>query len=181
MPDPTAQQLNLVRQQKAWCRKHPWDGRAPTMEHCRRLAQVAAATDPEMRTNLLLTFDSGYHVSGWWRNADYDSCWHLSLSWPTPGVSWLTDPNQKPSYEEIPKAEVDFWLALYFDSFSRWVWHEPGGAARDRRDAQGVSSYKNIQHFRLFVDKPTMQPILPVGEVYELRRWTPETPPKVDR
>jgi len=171
---PSAHHLNLARQMRAWCRAHPWDGYAHTMERCRRLRQEVAITDPEMRTNLLLTLDVGYHASGWWRNADYDCCWHLSLSWPTPGAL-------QPSYEPIPRDEINWWATLFFGEYTRWLWHEPGGVAHDRRSHQEALPYTNIEHLRLFVDRESMQPLLPRGEVYDLTRWTDHTPAKVDR
>lgn len=174
LPDPTAEQLNVVRQMRAFCQKRPWPGTPQTMLRCRALRQVPAATDPEMRTNLLLTFDKGYHASGWWRNAEYDTCWHLSLSWPTPG-------HPGPSYEELPDAEIDFWARLFFRDRHRWVWHEPGGADVPGRPHPDKLAHKNIVHLRLFVDRRSMVPILPTGEVYSLTRWDPDTPAKVDR
>jgi hypothetical protein len=172
---PSAGQLNVVRQMRAFCRRRPWDGRPASMAACRALRQVPAVTDPGMRTNLLLTLDVGYHASGWWRNADYDCCWHLSVSWPTPGAT-------TPSYEPLPRSEVDWWAELFFGDWTRWLWHEPGGSSDERRTAQEALAYKNIEHLRLFVDRESLQPILPRGEVYDLTRWIPGvTPPKVDR
>lgn len=175
LPEPTVEQLNVARQMRAFCRRHPWPGTARTMPRCRAMRQTAAVTDAEMRTNLLLTLDVGYHASGWWRNAEYDTCWHLSLSWPTPGV------DDRPSYEPMPRPEASFWARLFFGDYAKWVWHEPGGVAHDRRAHQEALAYKNIEHLRLFLDRRTLRPILPTGEVYDLTRWDPDTPAKVDR
>lgn len=174
LPEPTVAQLNVARQMRAYCRRRPWDGRVLTMAACRAVRQVPAATDPELRTNLLLTLDKGYHASGWWRNAEYDTCWHLSLSWPTPDGRAM-------SYLDMPRAEVDFWARLFFGEFARWVWHEPGGADVPGRSMAHRQAHKPINHLRLFLDRHTHRPILPTGEVYELTRWDPDTPAKVDR
>lgn len=172
--EPTLEHLNIARQMKSYCRRHPWPGTPSTMPACRQIRQVRAVTDAELRTNLLLTFDVGYHASGWWRNADYDACWHLSISWPTPGVPG-------PSFEPMTKGEAGFWARLFFGDYVRWLWHEPGGNQPDA-PPEFNRAHRHIEHLRLFVDRPTMQPILPRGEVYTLTRWVPDvTPPKVDR
>ena len=31
---------------------------------------------------IILTRDVGYHSSGWWKNPDYERCYHLSISFP---------------------------------------------------------------------------------------------------
>ena len=31
---------------------------------------------------IILTRDVGYHTSGWWKNPDYERCYHLSISFP---------------------------------------------------------------------------------------------------
>lgn len=31
---------------------------------------------------LVYTRDVGHHSCGWWKNPDYERCYHLSLSWP---------------------------------------------------------------------------------------------------
>jgi hypothetical protein len=173
--EPSREHMAIARQMRSWCRVNPWIGTVETMERCRRLRQVVAVADREMRTNLLLTFDVGYHASGWWRNADYNACWHLSLSWPSPG-------RPAPAYEEMPRAELDYWARVFFGDFARWLWHEPGGAKQPGRSLPERLPYKHIEHLRLFVDEPTMQPIFPRGEVYDLTRWVDGlTPEKVDR
>lgn len=31
---------------------------------------------------VIMTRDIGYHTSGWWKNPDYERCFHVSISYP---------------------------------------------------------------------------------------------------
>lgn len=97
-------------------------------------------------TSLLYSRDEGYHSGGWWKNPDYERCYHLSLSF----FDWL-------SFEPRPKdtALTAKWISAFFGSHSQWLWCEP----------PSMDLEIGAWHYRLFCD-PKWQPIKPRGEVY---------------
>lgn len=99
-------------------------------------------------TYLIFTRDVGMHSCGWWKNPDYERCWHLSLS--------FRDPD---SHQPAPKDErlTREWIEVFFGHDRTLLWAEPPYSA------QGKAS--DTWHYRLFCD-PDWQPILPRGEVY---------------
>lgn len=154
------------------------------------LAAFAATEDLPSRTTpdeiwvrLLLSRDRGHHSSGWWRNAEWEYCWHLSVS-SRPAVEArmaVIGLREDVGYIDRPREEEVYWGRLFFGEHASMVWHEPGGTdprlslAESRRN-------KSISHLRLFLDPETFEPFIPDGEVYDLTRWVPDlTPAKVDR
>lgn len=103
---------------------------------------------------ILFTRDTGHHTSGWWKNPDYERCFHLSISYRATLTGAPLDHDQRQS-EIIARA--------FYDDEVRKVWIEgpysPEGKARD------------VFHYRLFCD-PSWAPLLPRGEVYSTD-WTP--------
>lgn len=99
-------------------------------------------------TLIIFTRDAGMHSSGWWKNPDYERCWHLSLSFHDP-ITGEDGPKDTKLTEE--------WLDAFYGDDCRYVWAEPpysdGGKKAD------------VWHYRVFCD-PAWQPILPRGEVY---------------
>lgn len=131
---------------------------------------------------LLLTRDRMHHSVGWWRNAEYEYCWHLSISaWasePVPGVS-PREAGTEP--EDLPAAEERYWTFAFFPTHYDKLWHEPGGTD-PRLTTLEKMRYRHFSHLRLFLDPDTFEPFIPQGEVYDLTRWIPGlTPAKVDR
>lgn len=57
----------------------------------------------------ILTRDVGYHTSGWWKNPEYERCYHLSVSFPG---------GQKRSY-------LEHILKQLFGYDRRLLWCEP--------------------------------------------------------
>ena len=112
-----------------------------------------------------------HHSVGWWRNAEYEYCWHLSIS------AW----SDRAEPEDIPPAEERYWAHAFFPKHFNKLWHEPGGT--DPRLTQPEKMrHRHISHLRLFLHPVTLEPFVPHGEVYELTRWIPGlTPDKVDR
>jgi len=99
-------------------------------------------------TKLIFTRDAGMHSSGWWKNPDYERCWHLSLS--------FVDPL---SGESAPKDVklTDRWIDAFYGENRRYLWSES--------PFSDVGKTHNVWHYRVFVD-PAWQPIIPHGEVY---------------
>lgn len=99
-------------------------------------------------TKLIFTRDAGMHTSGWWKNPDYERCWHLSLSFVNP----LTG-------EPLPK-DVQLtkqWLETFFGEHQRYLWSESPKSEEGKQ--------RDVWHYRIFCD-PAWQPIIPRGEVY---------------
>jgi hypothetical protein len=113
-----------------------WDGRSNTgyFESCRWLLERYPAT-------IVYTKEYGYHSGGWWKNPEYERCWHLSIS--------FRSGNEKKTLTEI--------LDLLFGSYKNLLWVEPPYSP------EGKSM--NVWHYRLFCDEH-WQPIKPRGEVY---------------
>jgi hypothetical protein len=104
----------------------------------------------DRRTGVLLIFtrDTGHHSSGWWKNPDYERCYHLSVSFRDP--------------ETLEPAPFDAktggqWAKRFFGANVRWLWIEPPYSEQGRA--------LDVYHYRLFCD-PGWQPIKPRGEVY---------------
>lgn len=140
----------------------------PSMEaHARRVRRIAESgiwNGENMRsayfqrcgsshvpTNVHMIFmrETGYHSSGWWKNPDYERCYHLSLSFHN-FIAHTAAAYDQP----IAKA----WVSLLFGEAQRYIWEE--GPAMKRR--QGDSE---VRHYRVFCDL-LWQPIIPRGEVY---------------
>jgi len=152
-------------------------GDEPSLARHSTMHDVVAATTPELLVRLRLSRDRMHHSVGWWRNAEYEYCWHLSMS-AVDRLAWAAERMQT---ETLPREEVRHWAALIFGEHVDKLWNEPGGtdprltAGERRRNAP-------IWHLRLFLDPETGEPFIPKGEVYELTRWIPGlTPEKVDR
>lgn len=97
---------------------------------------------------IIFTRDTGHHTGGWWKNPDYERCWHLSLSQRDPRTG-----------ETVP-ADMAFFQRLaeaFFEDDVRKTWLE--GPYSPEGKATGV------WHYRLFCDE-AWNPILPRGEVY---------------
>lgn len=99
-------------------------------------------------TQLILTRDAEMHTCGWFKNPDYERCWHLSLS--------FFDVETNSRADKDPQL-TDEWLALFFGDDKRLLWAEPPSSEIGKR--------ADCWHYRLFCDEH-WQPILPRGEVY---------------
>lgn len=97
---------------------------------------------------VIFTRDVGHHTSGWWKNPDYERCWHLSLSQRDPATGESV-PTDKAFFLELAEA--------FYGADARKCWVEgpysPEGKARD------------VWHYRLFCNE-AWEPILPRSEVY---------------
>lgn len=145
-------------------KRKPWAGCGPpgTPE------RMSALTEPGRPTSVMLSFDQGTHASGWWRNSEYDSCYHLSVCHPT-----------ATAIEACSDAEVRAWARAAFPHHYQWTWTErplSAGAAEQSTVRCGVERVPNVAHVRLFTDQAG-QPILPMGEVYDLVPWSDGTSP----
>lgn len=95
----------------------------------------------ELECLICFTRDTGHHSSGWWKNPDYERCYHLSISFPG-------GRNQK---------AIERLLDGLYGEHKRWAWVEPPYSDKGKA--------KEVWHYRLFCDEH-WQPIKPRGEVY---------------
>lgn len=113
-----------------------------------RLIDGCRARHEPTGTLLIFTRDAGAHSGGWWKNPDYERCWHLSLSFEDPETGEAAPKDVKLTQE---------WLELFFGEYQRLLWAEPPYTPQGKR--------KDVWHYRLFCD-PSWTPLLPRGEVY---------------
>jgi hypothetical protein len=112
----------------------PWNGKDSLPEKCSWLLEAYPAT-------VVYTKDTGYHSSGWWKNPDYERCWHLSIS--------FRGGNEKKALNTI--------IDNLFGEFKKWIWVEPPYSDDGKK--------MEVWHYRLFCNEH-WQPIKPRGEVY---------------
>jgi hypothetical protein len=154
---------------------HPWPGNAPLTcrGHC---LDTTAITEPGRLTRVMVSRDYGYHQSGWFANADYETCLHLSMSHPVPEQKlWYPGRSSQPGVEgmniEAPSDdEVRAWGRVFYRQHAPLAWFEPAvGPGDDYR-------IQNIAHLRLYLDG-NGQPFIPKGEVYHLRPFADGSSP----
>jgi hypothetical protein len=91
---------------------------------------------------VIFTKEAGYHSCGWWKNPDYERCWHLSISFPG----------------GVDKKGLDNILThLFGNANKRFLWVESPYSEHGKK--------MEVWHYRLFCDEH-WQPIIPRGEVY---------------
>lgn len=113
-----------------------WDGKniTPYFEDCRWWLE-------RFDCLIIFTRDIGYHSCGWWKNPDYERCYHLSISFPG-GRN---------------RRKEEYVLQKLFGGNCRLLWCEPPYSSEGKR--------AEVYHYRLFCDEG-WQPIMPRGEVY---------------
>jgi len=99
---------------------------------------------------VIFTRDVGYHSLGWWKNPDYERCFHLSVSFPA-GRN---------------KNHLNKILLGIFGKHVNLLWEESPHSEHGKR--------LEVWHYRLFCDEQ-WSPIMPKGEVYSTqfteRNW----------
>jgi hypothetical protein len=178
LPEPTREHLSIGRQLRGKARRGWYLGDLPTLERFGGKRDVLSITTPELMVRLLLTRDKMHHSVGWWRNADYEYCWHLSMS-ACDRLEFAS--GTVTHYEELPREDIRYWTRIVFGEHVDKLWNEPGGT--DPRLTR-TEAHRNslIWHLRLFLEPETLEPFIPSGEVYHLTRWIDGlTPEKVDR
>ena len=122
-----------------------YDGRNPNTPYF----QNARGLHEPSGTQLLFTRDVGHHTSGWFKNPDYERCFHLSISF------WDLEARIPRPYEYTLART---WVMAFYGSWTRFVWEESSKLER----AEGRL---DVRHYRVFCD-PAWLPIIPRGEVY---------------
>jgi hypothetical protein len=139
---------------------------------------VRCVTEPELTISLLVSRDKMHHSVGWWRNAEYEYCWHVSLS--------TREADQ--AMAKVPDDEVRYWAHAFFPEDYDKIWTEPGGTD-PRLTLEEKRRHATMWHLRVFLEPQLLDsrgepfhPFIPKGEVYDLTRWIDGlTPDKVDR
>lgn len=133
----------VVKFHVAQCLKGTFDGRYADayFQNCRMVHPFRGIT-------IAFTRDVGYHSSGWWKNPDFERCYHLSISFFDP-ATLQPRPFDYSTARQIAKA--------FYTKFTKWVWVESPYSHEGKR--------LDVWHYRLFCDW-AWQPILPRGEVY---------------
>ena len=187
VPEPTPEHLALVSEmgQECMCGWYTGDPVSLNQNGSARVVPSRVAPD-ELYVRLQLSRDRMHHSVGWWRNAEYEYCWHLSMSARPVDVerasrAGIALPPGTETLVALPDGEETYWGRLFFSEHAHKVWHEPGGTD-PRLSRAEAHLHSVIVHLRLFLDPETFEPFIPTGEVYDLTRWIDGlTPEKVDR
>jgi hypothetical protein len=99
-------------------------------------------------TVLIFTRDSGMHTCGWFKNPDYERCYHLSVSFRDPATGI-----PRPFERKL----ADQWVQAFYGEDRRLVWTES--------PKSDVGRTHEVWHYRLFCN-PMWRPMKPRGEVY---------------
>jgi hypothetical protein len=142
--------------QQMWrvARSGTWDGRGITgtntyfAEYRKPYFERCKAFHVQTGTVLIFTRDEGMHSAGWWKNPDYERCYHLSLSFKDP----LT---MKPAPRDVRLSKE--WVEAFYRDDKRLVW------AESPYSDEGKSA--EVWHYRVFCDEH-WRPLLPRKEVY---------------
>lgn len=131
-----------VRRIIAQARSSTWNGTdfSPYFNGCRWFLERELMS-------IVLTRDDYHHSSGWWKNPDYERCWHLSLG--------FFDGNKQVKDKDVKKTEE--FLSYVFGKHKNKIWTEPPYSE--------IGKKRGIWHYRLFCD-PRWNPIIPRKEVY---------------
>lgn len=107
----------------------------------------------ELGVVVMFTRDAGHHACGWWKNPDYERCYHLSLSFFDPVIRCRLPRN---------KGQTALWLDAFYGHHRQWLWCEPPYSPEGKA--------ADVWHYRLFCN-PAWEPSRPRGEVYS-RKFT---------
>lgn len=139
----------LVRFARLRAKRDIFDGReTPRAGRYLRMCSHVYSIASDISARMIYSRDSGHHSGGWWKNPDYERCYHLS-------ISFCVNPTDAPL--PFDRKEAQKIANAFFEGDTRLCWVEP--PYTDRGKACGV------HHYRLFCDEQ-WKPILPRGEVY---------------
>lgn len=140
----------LVRFAKLRAQRNTYDGKMDArnqaiINQCRHLYSI----NPDVSIRMIYTRDVGHHTGGWWKNPDYERCFHLSMS-------FCANPTDAPlPFEPKPAQKV---AEAFFEGDVRKCWIEGPYTPEGKHAA--------VHHYRLFADERWV-PLMPRGEVYD--------------
>lgn len=114
-----------------------FDGTALTGQYFAMCRHAYAPMD----ATVIFTRDVGHHSCGWWKNPDYERCYHLSVSFASGFV----------------KRRGGMLAKAFFGHDRKLLWIEPPYSVPGKK--------AEVWHYRLFCDE-SWEPIKPTGEVY---------------
>lgn len=171
----------VIARMRRYAFAHPWRGNVPLLDR-RHVLDTDAITEPGRPTRVLVSFDYGYHASGWFKNSDYEQCLHVSVSHPR------TDRPLVPKVDKVGQlgpagtsyagldldapsdSELRAWGVAFFAECAPMSWLEPPCSPLDPYRQPGVG------HLRLYYDRQGL-PFMPEGEPYLLKPWKDGTSP----
>jgi len=154
---------------RAWKRHafgHPWHG--DRLLDPRHTIDTTAILEPGRLIRLMLSFDIGYHGSGWFANSEWDQNLHLSLSHPKVDAPLVSTGYQ---LETVSDEEARAWGRVVFSEHAPKAWFESAASVFDPH------RLPNVVHLRLFYDRDA-QPFIPTGEPYTLKPWADGSSPE---
>jgi hypothetical protein len=181
-PDIAPEHRRLAQRLYTLANRGWYVGTERTLRKYGAYSDIDSLKEPELAIRLLFTKDRMHHSVGWWRNAEYEYCWHLSISaWDKATLTPDKGPSRTSEPEDVPDLDERYWTWAIFSEDANKVWHEPGGTD-PRLTPTEKMKHRHFVHQRLFLDPETFEPFVPTGEVYDITRWIPGlTPDKVDR
>lgn len=98
---------------------------------------------------LIFTRDIGHHTSGWFKNPEFERCFHLSLH--------FTEPFERLKTVQFNQKLAQEWADLCFGQHAGKAWIESAKTDEGRA--------LEVLHYRVFCDE-CWRPFMPHGEVY---------------
>lgn len=139
----------VVRFARLRAKRDFFDGReTPRAARYIRMCSHLFSIAPDISARLIYTRDTGHHTGGWWKNPEYERCFHLS-------ISFCVNPTDQPL--PYDRKEAQRLAEAFFESDVRKCWIEPPYTERGK--------IAGVHHYRLFCDEG-WQPLIPRGEVY---------------
>ena len=125
-----------------------YDGRldTPFQKRYFRRCRVQVPLGLMRFVTMIFTRDTGHHSSGWWKNPDYERCYHLSVSFQTVD-----------GYAPFDKRVAWEIARMFFGDDVKKAWVEPPYSE--------LGVLAGVYHYRVFCDLG-WQAIEPRGEVY---------------
>lgn len=110
----------------------------------------------ELTVIVMFSRDAGHHSGGWFKNPDYEYCYHLSLSYRGSDGDPL---NSARRLERAPQMHrlSEVFIKAFYDKFTHLVWAEPPFSK--------IGKKLQVWHYRVFTNE-RWQPMHPRGEVY---------------
>lgn len=119
-----------------------WDGKTETVYF-----QNCIWYWPKYQVSINLSRDINHHLGGWWKNPQYERCWHLSIAVQTADY-------EKPEDHDKNTLHI---LQLIFQDKLKMMWSEPPYSEAGKK--------MHVWHYRVFCDEH-WQAFKPKGEVY---------------
>jgi hypothetical protein len=125
-----------------------FDGTDASSAYMAKCTGMYACHESKSIAVMIFTRDDHHHSSGFFKNPQYEKCWHLSLSFRE-----METNKTIPSTKELSEP----WVDLFFGSMKKYIWVESPFSEEGKES--------DTYHYRVFTDEH-WKPIVPKGEVY---------------